>query len=208
MKTILFKILIIFILFSFSFEEKKQAFIKDNNINTIEGFLIYRMQKKDAEFKKHNEKLKAEGKSYSIMIDYELETFFIPMDSLISQSLGNLLINNNKQCGNEIYQTDINRNKGDISYYCDKNFKFKSNIPVYCSSSLEELKGDSEYLYRIKYLKGNFKYCQIENTKMHRRFMNIRCLPNSKLENLNCYFLIAIDSMNCDTDINGFELWE
>jgi hypothetical protein len=44
-------------LFSFSFE-------KENNITTIEFFLIYRMQTKDAEFIKYNKKLKAEEKSH------------------------------------------------------------------------------------------------------------------------------------------------
>lgn len=104
-------ILILIIPFLISFNSSLECLSLE-----LSGFLIYKIKRKDVENKILNDKLKDENKSYSIAIDYDVEVFFIPSDS-ISTSLSDNLLSYNINRGDNFF-FNVFKNKYYIEELC------------------------------------------------------------------------------------------
>ncbi|WP_338790693.1 hypothetical protein [Bernardetia sp. MNP-M8] len=173
----------------------------------VKGILVEKFNLKEIQFIRENKRLAKLGKSHSIPIDYEVVDFFVPLDSLVSYSLSSIISQTDECYGDASYLIDPKDNISSINVFCQEfNYNVESNDKS-CRSSFYTLKGDSLFLYKLNYIEGSSIHCNLENTKVNRRFLKF-CKPNLDKKYIDCYLFYKIDSVNCELNFDDFSHWE
>lgn len=166
----------------------------------VSGFYVREYKKKEVLDLRENERLKEEGKSYQIGIDSYFLDSFIPFDSLGSDFLSSLLINDESY--EDVQQFLLPSNKTDryLQEYCgNTKVSTKSIIYPFADKPYYELENRDDLLYRILYLEGKAICTKIENSRYNRVSLNNIYSAQAGLDSINYFFIYELDIKPIDS---------
>lgn len=176
----------------------------------ITGYYIERYVKEEVLSYYKNEELKAEGKSYESIIDFNVNSYFIQAEQ------------NEISLADTVINWDL-FNKSDV-YYLPNSLKTTKYLKKFCPSKSDqveivnlssqynclyyELKISDKYLYKIYFLRGNEIIAEIENNELNKIKLDLSDEIDSKAKTFRAHFIYSITKLECDYEQTGFKKWE
>lgn len=161
----------------------------------VKGYYIKRVNKSDFEEIARNKKLKKEGKSYEIVIDYSEQIFFIPSDSIKGAQLSDLLKRDSTFFGESFVYLPSNQTKEYVGKYCS-NERNMELMPESLEPNFFVLKEESPYLYNITYIEAQSIHAQVVNNRLNKIHLKIIYRIPESQRFINCYFIHSINKVN------------
>ncbi len=186
-----------------------------DSLITIKGYSVIAIQKQDVEFSFEQQIRKAEGKSYSIPIDYKQNSFFIPVQvgdkSICDKNLAIEKFLKNEQ-NDSIYVIPNAQNIGTLEKIHVVQASIYKEIFILSNalrlSPYYEICGNKNLLFLCTYIEGyarrrNMK--DIEN-EWQNYLLNI-CLIDKKIENATCFFIVKVNNYTPYIEVPKLKKW-
>lgn len=173
-----------------------------DSLIAIKGYYVVALQKQEIEFSFEQQILKAEGKSYSIPIDYKQYSFFIPVQ-----------VGNKNICDKNLAIEKFLKNEQNDSIYVIPNVHnigtlkavnvIQANISketcilsnALLLSPYYEICGNDNLLFRCIYIEGYARNKHIKDIeKEWQNYLLNICFIDKKMENATFFFIVKINN--------------